>query len=84
MTSSIRRALVAHNWSKKVSRQRAREQNPDLRESYLHNISDFHSYHLVYVDESGCDKRGGIEFTRVRHPEPGLLSPVIIILKTFL
>lgn len=62
-TSSIRRALVAHGWSKKVSRQRAREQNPDLREIYLRNLSDFHSYHLVYVDESGCDKRVGFRRT---------------------
>ncbi|CEO58410.1 Putative TPR domain protein [Penicillium brasilianum] len=62
-TSSIRRALVAHGWSKKVAQRRAREQNPDLREIYLHNISDFHSYHLVFVDESGCDKRAGFRRT---------------------
>ncbi|ODM18131.1 hypothetical protein SI65_06002 [Aspergillus cristatus] len=58
-TSSIRRALVAEGWSKKTARQQARERNVDLREFYLHNLSDFQSYHLVYVDESGCDKRVG-------------------------
>ena len=57
-TSSIRRA-----WSKKTARQQAREQNSNLREFYLHNISDFQSYHLVYVDESGCDKRAGFRRT---------------------
>ncbi|CCD51182.1 hypothetical protein BofuT4_P085440.1 [Botrytis cinerea T4] len=36
-----------------------RERNADLRDLYLHNIPVFRSYHLVYVDESGCDKRIG-------------------------
>jgi transposase len=62
-TSSIRRALVASGWSKKAVRQRASEQNADLRECYLHNIADFQSYHLVYVDESGCNKRVGFRRT---------------------
>jgi transposase len=62
-TSSIRRALVAIGWSKKVARQRAKEQNADLRDYYLHNLSDFQSYYLVYVDESGCDKRIGFRRT---------------------
>ena len=59
ITSSIRRALVAKGWSKKTARQRAREQNADLRDYYLHNLSDFKSYHLVYINESGYDKRVG-------------------------
>lgn len=62
-TSSIRRALISKNWSKKVARQKAREQNQDLRDCYLHNLSDFRSYHLVYIDESGCDKRVGFRKT---------------------
>lgn len=62
-TSSIRRALVAKGWSKKTTRQQARERNADLRICYLHNLSDFQSYHLVYVDESGCDKRVGFRRT---------------------
>lgn len=62
-TSSIRRALIAKGWSKKTARQRAREQNADLRDYYLHGLSDFQSYHLVYVDESGCDKRAGFRRT---------------------
>lgn len=31
----------------------------DLRELYLHNPSDFQSYHLVCVDESECNKTAG-------------------------
>lgn len=61
--SSIRRALVATGWSKKAARQRAKEQNADLRDYYLHNLSEFQSYHLIYVDESGCDKRVGFRRT---------------------
>lgn len=62
-TSCIRRALAFKGWSKKITRQRAKEQNAELREFYLHSISEFESYHLVYVDESGCDKRIGFRRT---------------------
>ena len=62
-SSSLKRALTSVGWSKKVARQRAKEQNADLRDLYLHNLSDFKSYHLVYVDESGCDKRIGFRRT---------------------
>ncbi|EKV06562.1 hypothetical protein PDIG_76690 [Penicillium digitatum PHI26] len=62
-TSSIRRALVSKGWSKKTVRQKAKEQNAELREIYLHKLSEFESYHLVYVDESGCDKRIGFRRT---------------------
>ncbi|KAJ5640336.1 uncharacterized protein N7484_008198 [Penicillium longicatenatum] len=61
--SSLKRALASVGWSKKVARQRAKEQNADLRDFYLHNLSDFRFYHLVYVDESGCDKRIGFRRT---------------------
>lgn len=54
--SSISRALRSINWSKKTARRVAQERNPDLRDFYLHNLSAFRSYHLVFVDESGCDK----------------------------
>lgn len=62
-SSSIRRALKAKGWSKKTIRQHAKERNADLRELYLHNLSEYQSYHLVYVDESGCDKRVGFRRT---------------------
>lgn len=61
--SSIRRAISREGWSSKTARQKAREQNKDLRDEYFHDISDLSSYHLVYVDESGCDKRVGVRKT---------------------
>ena len=62
-TSNIRRALVDSGWSKKVAWQKAKDRNAELREFYLYNLSEFQSYHLVYVDESGCDKRTGFRRT---------------------
>ncbi|CAK41749.1 uncharacterized protein An13g03530 [Aspergillus niger] len=56
---SLSRTLASIGWSNKAARQRAREQNADLRDFYLHSLSPYSSYQLVYVDESGCDKRIG-------------------------
>ncbi|CRL27356.1 unnamed protein product [Penicillium camemberti] len=64
--SIISRALASKRWSKKKkkkARVRARERNHGLRDEYSHFISDFRSYHHVYVDESGCDKRIGFRRT---------------------
>ncbi|KAJ5115113.1 hypothetical protein NUU61_000872 [Penicillium alfredii] len=58
-SSSIQRALSRVGWTKKTARQKPKEQNPQLRDFYQHKLSEFHSYHLVFVDESGCDKRVG-------------------------
>jgi transposase len=62
-TSGISRALKSIGWSKKVTRHVAQERNADLRDYYAHNLSEFCSYHFVYVDESGCDKRIGFRRT---------------------
>lgn len=61
--SSVKRALASVGWSKMVAQQRAKEQKADLRDFYLHNLSPFKSYHLVYVDESGYDKQIGFRRT---------------------
>lgn len=61
--STISDALHRKGWSKKTARQKAKERNADLRDDYCHLISEFCSYHLVYVDESGCDKRIGFRRT---------------------
>ncbi|KAK1841729.1 hypothetical protein CCHR01_15632 [Colletotrichum chrysophilum] len=58
-TQCISRALASAGWTKKTIRRVAKQRNDDLRDFYLHNLSDFRSYHLVYIDESGCDKRAG-------------------------
>jgi transposase len=60
---NVSKALTSIGWSKKVTHRVAKEQNPELRDYYLHNLCDFRSYHLVYVDESGCDKRIGFRRT---------------------
>jgi hypothetical protein len=52
-----------HRLVKESSSPSGKERNPDLRDFYLHNLSAFRSYHLVYVDESGCDKRIGFRRT---------------------
>jgi hypothetical protein len=61
--SSISRALAATEWSNKTIRRVAQERNADLRDLYLHNLFEFRSYHFVYIDESGCDKRIGFRRT---------------------
>jgi hypothetical protein len=60
---SIGRALKARDWLQKTIRRVAKGRNADLRDLYLHNTSDIHSYHYVFVDESGCDKRIGFRRT---------------------
>jgi transposase len=54
-TTSIRRALVSIDWSKKKIRKIAKGQNTDLRDIYLHNISKFSPEHFVFIDGSGCN-----------------------------
>ena len=62
-THRISRALKSISWSKKAARRIAKEQNPDLRDLYLYNLSAFRSYHLIYINESGCDKLIGFRQT---------------------
>jgi transposase len=62
-TSTIRRTLKAAGWSKKAYRHVASGRSAGLRDCYLRNLSSFRSYHLVYVDESRCDKRVGFRRT---------------------
>jgi hypothetical protein len=62
-TSSLKRALASRGWTKKTIRRIAKARNADLRDLYLYNTSDFRSYHYVFVDESGCDKRAGFRRT---------------------
>ena len=56
---NLSRAFTSIGWFKKTIRQVAKDRNADLRDMYLRNLSEFRSYHLVYIDESGCDKRVG-------------------------
>ncbi len=54
-TPTISRALAMAGGSKKAARRVAKERNADLRDFYLQNLSELRSYHLVYIDESGCE-----------------------------
>ena len=60
---SISRALKYEGWPKKKAKQKAWERNTNLCNDYFHLISNYHSYQLVFVDESGCDKRIGARRT---------------------
>jgi hypothetical protein len=61
--SSIKRALYRAGWKKKKAQQRASERNPQLRDFYQRKLSNFRSFHLVFVDGSGCDKWVGYRRT---------------------
>jgi hypothetical protein len=52
---SISKALKSIGRSKKATPHSAQERNADLMGYYIHNLTEFSSYHLVNVDESGCD-----------------------------
>jgi transposase len=58
--SSVTRVLQAAGWSRKTNRRAAKQRNQDLQELYLYKMREFQSYHLVFIDESGCDKRIGL------------------------
>lgn len=62
-TSGVSRALKSIGWSKKTCRLVAKGRNADLRDYYMYQLSSFRSYQLVYVHESGCDKRIGFRRT---------------------
>lgn len=60
---TIGRALASAGWTKKTARRVAQQRNADLRDYYQYKLSEFRSYQLVYVDESGCDGRVGLRRT---------------------
>jgi len=55
-TSSVGRALASMGWTKKKIRRVPKGRKADLRDLYLHNISEFSP---STVDESSCDRRVG-------------------------
>jgi transposase len=60
---SIRRSLKACDWSKKKTQRVACERDKNLRDACLYELSEYKSYQLVFVDESGCDTLAGIRRT---------------------
>ena len=61
--STISRALKSIRWSKKKAREVAEQRNPDLRDHYVHTITPLDYDQLLFVGESGCDKRIGFRRT---------------------
>lgn len=60
---SVRRSLKSCDWSKKMTQRVACERDPDLRDACLRELSEYKSYQLVFVDESGCDTLAGVRRT---------------------
>lgn len=58
---SIGRILRLIGWTRKTIRRIAQQRDDDLRDHYLHRISQYQSHQLVFVDESGCDRRAGYQ-----------------------
>jgi hypothetical protein len=56
---SISRILRSTGWTRTTIHRIAQQRNADLRDHYLHRISQYKSYQLIFVDESGCDGRAG-------------------------
>lgn len=56
---SIGRTLRSIGWTRTTVRRIAQQRDADLRDYYLHRIAQYKSYQLVFVDESGCDRRAG-------------------------
>jgi transposase len=56
---SIGRILRSTGWTRTTIHRIAQQRDADLRDHYLHKISQYKSYQLVFVDESGCDGRAG-------------------------
>ena len=56
---SIGRILRSIGWTRTTIRRIAQQRDTDLRDHYLHRISQYKSDQLVFVDESGCNRRTG-------------------------
>jgi hypothetical protein len=59
---SISWILRTIGWTRITIHRIAQQWDADLRDYYLHRISQYKSYQLVFVDKSGCDGRA-----RYRH-----------------
>ena len=56
---SISQTLRSIGWTRKAIHRIAQQRNADLRDYYLHRISQYESHQLIFVDESSCDRRAG-------------------------
>jgi transposase len=53
---TIGRELARRGWTKKVTRNIAKEQDQDLRDDYIERRSHYTPEQMIFIDESGCDR----------------------------
>lgn len=57
--SALSRTLKTVRWSRKVCGRVAQQRDDELRDLYSHRVSQYDVKQLVFIDESGCDKKIG-------------------------
>jgi transposase len=57
--STISRLLKDARWTRKNCHRVAQQRNPELRDLYLYKLSKYKSYQMIFIDESGADRRVG-------------------------
>ncbi|RKL06525.1 hypothetical protein BFJ70_g16992 [Fusarium oxysporum] len=57
--STISRLLKDARWTRKGCHRVAQQRNPQLRNLYLYKLSKYKSYQMIFIDESGADRRVG-------------------------
>lgn len=57
--STISRSLKDARWTRKNCHPVAQQRNPELRDLYLYKLSKYKSYQMIFIDESGADRRIG-------------------------
>lgn len=58
--ATISRNLTKNGWSRKTTRRNPKARNADLRDYYSYQVCGMDPKQVVFIDESGCDKRAGI------------------------
>ncbi|CAG1987526.1 unnamed protein product [Fusarium graminearum] len=53
------RSLKDARWTRKNCHPVAQQRNPELRDLYLYKLSKYKSYQMIFIDESGADRRIG-------------------------
>jgi hypothetical protein len=54
--TTVKRCLYTNQWSKKMLKRTAAQQNMDLRIQWLATIGDYRPEQLVFIDESSCNE----------------------------
>ncbi|CAF3619997.1 unnamed protein product [Fusarium graminearum] len=57
--STISCSLKDARWTRKNCHPVAQQRNPEPRDLYLYKLSKYKSYQMIFIDESGADRRVG-------------------------